>query len=585
MGFKNIFTNSKKIRFAAFLIIFLAFLPISKNTKAQYSDNGFEQSQISPLMMSVNSNDIDGVKFFAKAGRSVLNKRNIGGATALHIAARKGNIEIIKILVNNGADLNIKDNEGWTPLMRAASNNNSEIVSELIAKGANANLKNNLGQTAILHSTQSSCLKCLDLVLQKINYKKFDEVLLEKQFEASFLIANKKGDGNIKDALSKYKDGIGREDYPMAIKSTNNNLKDITPLKPAIAIEKTLKIVKSPEIQKQEPDGLYKFYRINKKDEKDNIPNKNGYFLIKNKENENPNQDKNLEIADQQTNAKNTSKEQDLTIENVKPEIVESGTKFLFKKPNINEEKLNNSNDNKKFSFIRENEDTIEKSDITTKNPEDINQNKVFLFNKVANKKENKLPTKQKITDLENLKENANSVAENNKEKVFSFKRSNNEKPQENNKLTPLTDNIDKIIENSDDNFNKKALENLTDKQEVKKKNKFLFKRKIKEEETDTTINIEKEEDIDSNLIDKKEEIESKDKSKSFFFKRTNNENSSLDLKKDKTKKTFFSFKRISDDISKNNQEEIDQKNLDSEQLEKTVRKFKLKSKNSNPKN
>jgi len=59
----------------------------------------------------------------------------------LYLAVRDGNIEKIKALIANGADVNEKDWRGYTPLHIAAMHNRKGIVEFLITNGANVNRK------------------------------------------------------------------------------------------------------------------------------------------------------------------------------------------------------------------------------------------------------------------------------------------------------------------------------------------------------------------------------------------------------------------------------------------------------------
>ena len=54
-------------------------------------------------------------------------------------AARYGDLETVKLLIENGADINAKDEDGYTVLMHASFNGYLEIVKYLIEKGANVN--------------------------------------------------------------------------------------------------------------------------------------------------------------------------------------------------------------------------------------------------------------------------------------------------------------------------------------------------------------------------------------------------------------------------------------------------------------
>ena len=66
------------------------------------------------------------------------------GYTALHEACLKNNIDIVNILIKNGADLNIKSGRyGFMPLYLACENNYEEIIDILIKNGANLGLEPN----------------------------------------------------------------------------------------------------------------------------------------------------------------------------------------------------------------------------------------------------------------------------------------------------------------------------------------------------------------------------------------------------------------------------------------------------------
>ena len=57
--------------------------------------------------------------------------------TALHMAARRGNVEIVGALLDGGADIEARDSAGETPLRRAVNCNKVEAAKLLLARGAN----------------------------------------------------------------------------------------------------------------------------------------------------------------------------------------------------------------------------------------------------------------------------------------------------------------------------------------------------------------------------------------------------------------------------------------------------------------
>jgi ankyrin repeat protein len=67
--------------------------------------------------------------------------------TPLHWAVRDRSVEIARMLIDAGADLNVQDKDGWTPLHWAAEYNGADIVRMLIGAGANVNVQDEWGKT------------------------------------------------------------------------------------------------------------------------------------------------------------------------------------------------------------------------------------------------------------------------------------------------------------------------------------------------------------------------------------------------------------------------------------------------------
>ncbi|XP_057651479.1 protein phosphatase 1 regulatory subunit 12A isoform X2 [Diorhabda carinulata] len=70
------------------------------------------------------------------------------GATALHVACAKGYTDVIKILLQCGADVDVQDVDGWTPLHAAAHWGQQEACQILTENLADMEAKNFVGQTA-----------------------------------------------------------------------------------------------------------------------------------------------------------------------------------------------------------------------------------------------------------------------------------------------------------------------------------------------------------------------------------------------------------------------------------------------------
>lgn len=174
-----------------------------------YDSSSDDVAGINALMSAVANNDVNGVKFFSKAGRALINQKNFGGATALHVAAREGNTEIAKTLIENGADVNVVDNEGWTPLMRASLAGNKDIVALLLQRDAQGSNLNSLGESAIIHATTSNCADCLNEMFEKYNFvRQMDLKLLKEQLTDAFVIARNRENEAIQGLITAYLDQV-----------------------------------------------------------------------------------------------------------------------------------------------------------------------------------------------------------------------------------------------------------------------------------------------------------------------------------------------------------------------------------------
>ncbi|KAG8547413.1 hypothetical protein GDO81_028391 [Engystomops pustulosus] len=68
------------------------------------------------------------------------------GASALHVAAAKGYIEVMRLLLQAGFDPNVRDKDGWTPLHAAAHWGVEEASRLLVENFCDMNALNNVGQ-------------------------------------------------------------------------------------------------------------------------------------------------------------------------------------------------------------------------------------------------------------------------------------------------------------------------------------------------------------------------------------------------------------------------------------------------------
>ena len=109
---------------------------------------GISKPEIS-LMDAALAGKLEVVRQHITAGTKLDQRDLQSGSTALIAAATFGQTEAALLLIENGADLEVQNNEGSTALMTAAFLCHTEIVKALLEKGADRGVKNNAGATAL----------------------------------------------------------------------------------------------------------------------------------------------------------------------------------------------------------------------------------------------------------------------------------------------------------------------------------------------------------------------------------------------------------------------------------------------------
>lgn len=109
-----------------------------------------KRSGRSALYWASDRGIIKNIKLLLEYGANV-NIKDSYGTTPLHLTSLYGHTEATKLLIDNGAYVNAQDNLGNTPLHEVAigdRRSNVETIIYLIEHGANKNIRNNNGKTA-----------------------------------------------------------------------------------------------------------------------------------------------------------------------------------------------------------------------------------------------------------------------------------------------------------------------------------------------------------------------------------------------------------------------------------------------------
>ena len=92
------------------------------------------------LHMAAKKGDVKQIRSLISEGADV-NERDLNEWTPLHEAAHNGKIEAAELLISNGADVNVKEKDGWTPLFLALPSGNKDLIALLLNNGAEVNIK------------------------------------------------------------------------------------------------------------------------------------------------------------------------------------------------------------------------------------------------------------------------------------------------------------------------------------------------------------------------------------------------------------------------------------------------------------
>jgi len=96
--------------------------------------------ELTPLMSAARYGKLDMVKLLLVRGANV-NVKNSDGTTALKLASGGGYTEIVKLLLDRGANVNACDEGNRTALHLATLENHADIVKILIEKNADLSIK------------------------------------------------------------------------------------------------------------------------------------------------------------------------------------------------------------------------------------------------------------------------------------------------------------------------------------------------------------------------------------------------------------------------------------------------------------
>lgn len=126
--------------------------------------NAVNNRGLTPLMLAAERKRVDIVRLLLGSTDILVNKATVEGWSALARAASKGPIEVLRVLLDAGADPNLKLKPEAAPLLRAAMGGHRDAVRFLMGEGANLNGARDAARRVLLGASVSGradVVRCL----------------------------------------------------------------------------------------------------------------------------------------------------------------------------------------------------------------------------------------------------------------------------------------------------------------------------------------------------------------------------------------------------------------------------------------
>lgn len=95
-----------------------------------------------------------------------IKRRRDSHSVALHLAAQRRRLNVLWVLLENGADVNAPDGYGDTVLLYAVNNKLPEMIQMVLEHGADANARDRLGKTALHRLVEAGDLEAFETLMR-----------------------------------------------------------------------------------------------------------------------------------------------------------------------------------------------------------------------------------------------------------------------------------------------------------------------------------------------------------------------------------------------------------------------------------
>ncbi|XP_037115354.1 histone-lysine N-methyltransferase EHMT1a isoform X9 [Syngnathus acus] len=124
-----------------------------------------DEAQRTPLMAACENNHLETVKYLIRAGASI-NHKDVMGFTCLHLASKLGHYGIVQhLLTRSSKCINCQDDGGWTPITWAIEHKHKKVFYLLLENGADVNIRDKEQNVCLHWAALSGCARLTQALL------------------------------------------------------------------------------------------------------------------------------------------------------------------------------------------------------------------------------------------------------------------------------------------------------------------------------------------------------------------------------------------------------------------------------------
>ncbi|XP_059576001.1 ankyrin repeat domain-containing protein 24 isoform X3 [Alligator mississippiensis] len=116
------------------------------------------------LLQAVDYNDAERVTTLLVRKGLIPTKLDSEGKSAFHLAATRGNVDCLEVMLAHGVDAMTKDSSGYNALHLSAKHGHPQCVSKLLQASCPVDVTDSCGRTALHHAAVSGCISCSEIL-------------------------------------------------------------------------------------------------------------------------------------------------------------------------------------------------------------------------------------------------------------------------------------------------------------------------------------------------------------------------------------------------------------------------------------